>query len=51
MGLGPVDVHKQADADDLPELKVEATPAAAPARAPAPAPAAPAAAPDGEPAQ
>lgn len=50
MGLGPVDVHKQADADDLPELKVEATPAAAPARAPAPAPAAPAA-PDGEPAQ
>jgi hypothetical protein len=51
MGLGPVDVHKQADADDLPELKVEATPAAAPARAPAPAPAAPAAALDGEPAQ
>ena len=51
MGLGPVDVRKQADADDLPELKVEATPAAAPARAPAPAPAAPAAAPDGEPAQ
>ena len=37
MGLGPVDVHKQADADDLPELKVEATPAAAPARAPGPA--------------
>lgn len=58
MGLGPVDIHKQADADDLPELKVEATPSTAPARAPATAPAtslasAPAAfaAPDGEPAQ
>ena len=41
MGLGPVDVRKQADADDLPELKVEAAPASARPAAPAPAPAAP----------
>ena len=42
IGLGPVDVKRQADADDLPELKVEAAPAAPrPAPQPAPAPAAP----------
>lgn len=54
MGLGPVDVRKQADADDLPELKVEAAPAPAPVSpaAPAPAPApGPAAAPVAEAAQ
>ena len=28
IGLGPVDVKRQADADDLPELKVEAAPSA-----------------------
>ena len=41
IGLGPVDVKRQADADDLPELKVEATPST-------PRPAPPPAAPPGE---
>jgi hypothetical protein len=43
IGLGPVDVKRQADADDLPELKMEAspsTPRPAPTRS-APAPVAP----------
>ena len=43
IGLGPVDVKRQADADDLPELKMEAspsTPRPAPPRS-APAPVAP----------
>ena len=47
IGLGPVDVKRQADADDLPELKVEAAPSAP---RPAPSPTSPAA-PPGEAAQ
>ena len=38
MGLGPVDVRRQADADDLPELKVEAAPQAPKPPAPAASP-------------